>query len=185
MLSTDPLFLQQLQQAELPAIKKLYHLAYKNCSEMILLNKGSEKQARSIFQEALLLFIKKIQNPQFEFNVSPEVYIYSLCRNLWLNEAKLGFIKEVSNALPFIEIEGFSPNNIVPQKQQIINKILNELGAECKQLLVSFYFKKMSIKEISEQLNLSVAYVKVHKTRCMENLKQKITELLQKQESSL
>jgi hypothetical protein len=67
-------------------IKSLYKSTYHSCLEMIIANYGTAEDARILFQEAVLIFIKDGQNPDFKLPVAPKIYLYALCRNLWLEK---------------------------------------------------------------------------------------------------
>jgi len=59
----------------------------------------------------------------------------------------------------------------------LIGETLEKLGSECKELLISFYYKKMSIKEIAERMNYATAAAKIKKKRCMEAVKNQFEDL--------
>lgn len=86
MANIDPVFLKQLREGKSDAIKKLYTIAYASCANMIISNNGSQEDARDMFQEALLIFIKKLQTHDFKLTAQPKTYLYAVCRNLWLKQ---------------------------------------------------------------------------------------------------
>ena len=51
---------------------------------------------------------------------------------------------------------------------------MEEISGDCKELLLSFYFKKMPLKEIAAIMDYSDGFVKVKKKRCMDALKKKV-----------
>lgn len=191
MSAIDSLLLKELQEGKPTAIKMLYGLAYDSCSKMILANTGSNKDARDFFKESLLLFIKKLQVPNTFLSAPPKVYLYSICRNLWLKHLQStasnpNFVRLIDpdTSFPLIELDDLYPTKKVNPKYEILDSILNQLDVECKQLLVSFYFKKMSLKDIGESMNSNPAFIKVKKKRCMDNLKQKVLDRSNSQENT-
>lgn len=181
MANIDPIFTKQLQQGESKAIKTLYQIAYPSCANMIVSNNGSEEDARDLFQEAILVFIKKLQLPDFELTAQPKTYIYAVCRNLWLKQLQkrkktkaIIQIDDPNNLIPLIQIDEIEEKKAVEEKHELIGEILSQANEDCKQLLVAFYFKKMSLKEIAETMNYSSGFVKVKKKRCMDALKKKV-----------
>ncbi|BDS15596.1 RNA polymerase sigma factor [Aureispira anguillae] len=181
MANIDPVFLKQLQLGESKAIKQLYTLAYPSCANMILSNNGSNEDARDIFQEALLVFIKKLQNPDFKLTAQPKTYLYAVCRNLWLkqlqkrkkNKATIQ-IDDPDNMIPLIHVDEIAEKKAIESKHELIGEILTQLKGDCKQLLIAFYFKKMPLKEIAKIMDYSDGFVKVKKKRCMDALKKKV-----------
>ncbi len=183
MANVDPIFLKQIKAGESQAIKKLYTIAYGSCANMIMTNNGSEEDARDIFQEALLIFIKKLQSPDFKLTAQPKTYLYAVCRNLWLKQLekrkkKKGTIQidDPNNLIPLIDVDEIEEKKIVEEKHELISEILQQLKGDCKQLLLSFYFKKMPLKEIAQIMDYSDGFVKVKKKRCMDSLKKRVLE---------
>lgn len=70
-----------------PAIKDLYAY-FSVVKKYILKNSGSKHEAEDIFQEALIIFCRKVNEPQFELRCSINTYIFSVCKLLWLDELK-------------------------------------------------------------------------------------------------
>ena len=183
MAKIDPIFLQQLQRGESKAIKELYNIAYASCANMIINNSGSDDDARDLFQEALLVFIKKLQNPDFELTAQPKTYLYAVCRNLWLKQLQKrkktkGSIQidDPNNLIPLVHVDGLEEKQEMEVKFELISDILAQLNSDCKQLLISFYYKKMPLKEIAQIMEYSSGFVKVKKKRCMDSLKKKVLE---------
>jgi len=144
-------------------------------------NSGSEEDARDIFQEALLVFIKKLQTPNFELTAQPKTYLYAVCRNLWLKQLQKkkrhkGTIQidDPDNTIALIQVDEIAEKKAIEAKHELISEIMEEISGDCKELLMSFYFKKMPLKEIAAIMDYSEGFVKVKKKRCMDALKKKV-----------
>jgi len=183
MAKVNSIFLEQIRAGESKAIKELYTIAYRSCANMIITNSGSEEDARDLFQEALLIFIKKLQTPDFKLTAQPKTYLYAVCRNLWLKQLekrkkrkKTIQLDDPNNLIPLIDIDEIEEKKIIETKHELIDQILQQLKGDCKQLLLAFYFKKMPLKKIAKRMDYSDGFVKVKKKRCMDNLKKKVLE---------
>lgn len=181
MANIDPVFLKQLQRGESKAIRQLYTVAFSSCANMIVSNNGSEEDARDIFQEALLVFIKKLQTSDFKLTAQPKTYLYAVCRNLWLKQLQKRKktkstvqIDDPNNMVPLVHVDGVEEKKILETKHELISEILDQLNGDCRELLLSFYFKKMPLKEIAKIMDYSDGFVKVKKKRCMDALKKKV-----------
>jgi RNA polymerase sigma factor (sigma-70 family) len=184
MAKINPVFLKQLQNGENNAIKELYKSAFASCANMITNNSGSIEDARDIFQEALIVFIKNLQTPGFVLTAQPKTYLYAVSRNLWLNQLKKLkktkkniSIDDSKNFINIIQSDQIEEKKELEVKYELISEILSQLNEDCKELLFSFYYKKMPLKEIALQMNYSSGFVKVKKKRCMDSLKKKVLEL--------
>ena len=69
------------------ALDKLYRY-YPKVENMIRSNGGEKQDAQDLFQEALIIFCKKITDSQFALTASINTYVYSICKILWLKELK-------------------------------------------------------------------------------------------------
>lgn len=183
--------LNALRAGDNRAIKELYISAYPACAKLILNNTGTKNDARDLFQEAMIVFFRKIREPQFELTCHVNTFIYSVVRNLWLKElrqrGKTGLdlsIDEPKQKLPKIEESDLEAKYEIEEKHKHIAKILKNFKEDCRRLLTSFYFKKMSLKEIADDMDYSNSFVKVKKKRCMDSLKKKVLESYQTSQNS-
>ncbi|MBL7930534.1 MAG: sigma-70 family RNA polymerase sigma factor [Bacteroidia bacterium] len=150
-----------------PVIKKL-----------ILKNSGNREDAEDIYQEALIILIKKIKDPSFELRSSLNTYLYSICRFLWSERLKkknkkpeTGFEK-YRDGFQVNELETFQKNE---SDIRLAEKAFQQLGEKCKQLLMLFYFKKMTMANIAQKLNFNSENVaKNQKYRCIEKAKENL-----------
>jgi RNA polymerase sigma factor (sigma-70 family) len=189
MANIDPIFLEKLRQGDGRAIKELYNIAYMSCANMITNNSGSDEDARDMFQEALLVFIKKLHTSDFKLTAQPKTYIYAVCRNLWLKQLQKrkktkGTIQldDPNNLVHLVQVDGIEEKKEIEVKHELISEILSQINEDCKQLLISFYFKKMPLKEIALVMDYSSGFVKVKKKRCMDALKKKVLEAYKSKE---
>lgn len=159
-----------------PAIKELYAY-FSVVKKHILKNSGSKQEAEDIFQEALIIFCRKVDEPQFELRCSINTYLFSVCKLLWLDELKKKNKQIKSNFLTLTDehlkeediINDIEQDKPIMQAQQA----LQQLGDKCKELLNMFYFKKLSMQVIAEQLGFKTEKVaKNQKYRCIEKAKE-------------
>lgn len=135
--------------------------------------------AEDLFQESLLIYIRKLKDPSFTLSVEPYYYIKNTCKFLWYNQAR----KEGKN--PKIEL----PENVADyendwfnreMKLQRIEKAIDQIGKQCQQLLKMFYGLGQNMVDIAEKLgfrNDNVA--KAQKYRCVN----KVKDIVRSQES--
>lgn len=152
--------------AYFPVVKKL-----------ILKNSGSRQDAEDIYQEALIILVRKVQAPDFVLSSSLNTYLYSICRFLWNDRLKQ------KNRIIEVEVEKshlvFSVDEVEFIGREMENKLSEkaflQLGEKCRQLLLLFYFKKKPLKEIAGELGFSSEKVaKNQKYRCLEKAKENL-----------
>jgi RNA polymerase sigma factor (sigma-70 family) len=162
-----------------PAMKRLY--AYLPVvKKFVLQNNGTRQEAEDIFQEGLVIFCRKLNNPDFLLTCSINTYLYSVCKLLWLDELKKGNKKLQTNSLPQADErledlinEDINDDRFVRQAQEAVMK----LGQKCRELLELFYFKKQSMKDIAVKLGFASEKVaKNQKYRCIEKAKENLKQ---------
>src|SRR5688500_11618467 len=69
-------------------IEYLYKMHFESLSQYVMANNGSWQDAQDIFQEVIVSFIQLVQQNKFRGEASIKTFLYSMNRNIWLNELK-------------------------------------------------------------------------------------------------
>ncbi|WP_250433762.1 RNA polymerase sigma factor [Hanstruepera flava] len=147
------------------AFKKLYQLYPK--IERLVLSKGGQKQdASDVFQESLIILYRNLEKSNFKLTSSFYTYLYSVSRFVWSDVQKKES-KLLSNQLN--ENEATITKTIHEDKQfQLAEQAFSELGERCKKLLLLFYHKRMSFKDIANVMQFSTEKIaKNQKYKCL------------------
>lgn len=183
------ILLEQLRLGKSDAIKEVYKMAYPACAKFITNNNGTTDDAKDLFQEVLVVFLKKLRDPNFELTAGISTYIYAINRNLWLKHLRKHHKKPVDLILdepeqyvPLAHEDELEEKMVLEAKHEHISQVLATIPKECQQLLISFYFKKMPLKVIAQAMNYSDGFVKVKKKRCMDSFKKKVLESWKEQD---
>ncbi len=150
------------------ALKGLYSIL-PDVKQYIKANSGSTDDANDIFQDALVILYKKVHSNNFTLTVSLKSYLLAVIRNCWLQELrkrKKLSLSETNTDLTKEEIDEESNFTFA-------TSAFNLLGEKCKELLIQFYLKKKSFKEIASLLEFSDENIaKNQKYRCMQKAKE-------------
>ncbi len=155
------------------AFAQLYQLYPK--IEKLILSKGGRKQdASDVFQEALIVLYRKLQSSNFKLTASFYTYLYSVSRYIWSDTQKQHSNPETSgsqNELVDFE-EEISKTIHEEKKYRFAENAFSELGERCQRLLLMFYHKKMSFKEIANVMQFkSEKIAKNQKYKCLQKAK--------------
>jgi len=152
------------------AIAKLYKI-YPAVESHILASGGNETDAQDIFQDALLIFIKKISNFDFWLSSSISTFLFGICKNLNYERMRKS-MKKKSNELQLQDeditnsIELFVEEE---KKYKELDEVLVKIDKKCLKILQMFYYQKLSMKVIAENLGLkSETSAKTKKYKCLE-----------------
>jgi RNA polymerase sigma factor (sigma-70 family) len=163
--TTDSKILEQIYIHSFPTIRKL-----------ILLNKGSASDAEDIFADAMTLcFIKVRDDAGFKLTCSFDTYIYSICRNIWLNKLKHEKnYKEVfydTNTLcaelaDDYDLEAVNRNH---QKHFLFLKHFAGISSVC-QKVIRMFLDKISLAEIAKETGVTEKFAKKRNYECKKVL---------------
>lgn len=142
----------------LPAVKKY-----------ILSNNGTADDAMDIFQDVLVILYNKVRQPDFLLSSGLHSYLLAIAKNCWLYELRQRKkIPTVETAIDIAETTTSEENEFM-----IASKAFNLLGEKCRKLLILFYYRKQSFKEIAAHLSFSdVRVAKNQKYRCLQKAKE-------------
>lgn len=161
-------------KSEIKAIEISLKEAYRKWPEFkkYLISIGCPKSdAEDIFQEALVVYSRKLSLPEFKLTVDPYHYIKGVCKLIWYNQAR----KNSKNRKVEFEDDIIIENDDWFQKEmklQRIEQAIHQIGKQCQQLLNLFYNLGKSMSEIAQKLDLRNDKVaKVQKYRCINKVK--------------
>lgn len=141
------------------------------------------RDAEDIFQEALIIFVRKQEDPAFELTVEPFFYVRNTCKLLWYNlSRKQQKVHETDdyNDVAYLEDEWFEKE----MKLRHLERAITRIGVQCQELLQLFYGLGWSMVDIARKLDLRNDKVaKVQKYRCINKVKDQVA-LLETEEVS-
>ncbi|MEM9674625.1 MAG: RNA polymerase sigma factor [Cyclobacteriaceae bacterium] len=148
---------------------QLYLQAFPAVARYISRKGGTLEEAQDIFQEALLVYYEKVVIDGFELKNSPRAYILGIARNLWLKAQEKSIRTESMSDLDFSE---------TPESQPVSEKLLSFLqqaGKKCMDVLQSFYYEKLSMREVSARFGFrSERSATVQKYKCLEKVREQV-----------
>lgn len=155
-----------------------YHFLYKNYFSMIkdfvTNNNGTYDEAKDVFQECIISLSEKLYKSEIILTCSLKTYFFSMCKFNWLNKLRDKKKYSTVNFDDFDIIEDVKNDSFEEIKFEKLN-LVNELGEKCQEILKQFYYQKLSMQIIAENLKYTNAEnVKVQKYKCIEQLKKKI-----------
>jgi RNA polymerase sigma factor (sigma-70 family) len=163
------------------AIRFLYRSHYEVLGKYIVNNSGSWDDAQDIFQEVIIAFIHLIKAGKFRGEASIKTFLYSLNKNMWLNELKKRGrtqVREMKYEKASDKMEqGINTALETREANAGLMKVMEALGDTCKKILVLYYYENRSMKEILASLNYeNEQVVRNKKYKCLKRLEELVTE---------
>lgn len=161
------------------ALKKFYKDNYPKIEKYVVNNNGTTEDAKDIYQEAFIAVWRNIQLEKFypQNENALEGYLYRIAKNKWLDHLRSGHYKKTAamNADSGDTAEALLPNEDEDYIADVKSQFKN-LGENCREVLIRFYYKKESMRIIAEKFAWTEATAKNNKYRCLQRLR----ELLKK-----
>ncbi len=161
-------------------IKNLYKTCFFDVKNFIVTNSGSIDDARDIFQEAILVYVKQLSNTEFSLTTTEKSYLMGVSRNLWfkylrdkktVNIGDEDWINRIEEKTEHEYVELIEKDYLM----ELVSKKLNEISKECRDIIFHAFYMKKSSSEIATLCGYSEQFVKVKKHRCLQGLKKLIT----------
>jgi RNA polymerase sigma factor (sigma-70 family) len=156
---------------------KLYENEFPKIVRLVTQNSGNLDRAKDIFQDALVIFIEKVYQAELDLTCSVSTYLYSICRNLWLEQLRKDKKNSSLNDLySFLKADITLSDDTVPDDFENVTDAIQLLGEPCKQLLESFYYQKLSWEVIASSLGYSsAASARNQKYKCLERIRKAVS----------
>ncbi len=167
----DTQIIQLIQEGKREKPIRFLYAEYPKIKQLVLKEGLTAELAEEIFQNSLILFIEKVENPAFVLSSKVTTYLYGINRFLTKNEVKnhrKSVQVEWTEAIGFDESE-FSYDFEKEERLNQLAIILTKVSEKCCQIFQLFYFEKKSMTEIAKTLKYSSTNsAKTQKYKCIE-----------------
>jgi RNA polymerase sigma factor (sigma-70 family) len=177
---SEEILILDLQKGDRQALEWIYRTYWPMIVHFVRLNKGTQQEAEDLYQESILTLYEQVRKGNFRMNSSIKTYLYSICRNKWLSQLRVQKnVTDIDEYREEIAEEDAESDLSLPNDSEI-RKAIEGLGEPCRTLLTGFYYHKLSLEQLAEQLNYASTNVaKQQKFRCVERLKKQFLDLKQ------
>ena len=175
---TDQAILEGLRNRDSSIIRYIYKDYYPTIKYLINSNSGYDTDAEDVFQDALVVVYRKLAKDDLTLTSSFKTFLYSICRNLWLQRLdkkvfssdflKLEDLDEMQDPVYTESVE------VESDKYKIFQQHFLSLSEDCQKIL-RLFMNKVPLKEIAEIMGFKTEkYAKTRKFMCKEKLKNSI-----------
>lgn len=151
------------------AFKQLYSL-YPRIEKLVLSKGGEKSDAQDVFQEALIILNRNLEQSNFKLTASFYTYLYSVSRFVW-KDMQSKFTTQELHELKDNEVSIFQ-HVLEEKKYRFAENAFRELGERCQQLLQLFYVQKITFSVIATMMQFkSEKVAKNQKYKCLKKAK--------------
>ncbi len=177
MAKQDNDYIKGLLTNDRKVIQEIYDKTYPGIVSLVKKNSGVEDDAWDMFQEGLILILKKVREPNFNLSSSFFSFFYGICYNLWRNELQKKRRTEVTlvDDNKYIVDDNIEDTMHKASQLSLYKEKFLGLGARCQELLKLHLEKRLKLKEIAKTMGYANEnVVKQQKHKCQQQLILKI-----------
>lgn len=165
--TTNEEFLEGIAKNDISILKKIYEYSLPEVVKYVKRNSGTVDDAKDIFQEGILAVYRKVRSDQLTLTTDFHVFLFIVCKRIWLKKLKKSGIKEVTLEpnREFVLEEDLDERFIQSRKWSLFNEKFQQLAEECRKVL-KMLFNGKSGKEIAEAMGYTEDYAKRKKYKC-------------------
>ncbi len=175
---TDEAIVEGIKVRDNTIIKYIYGEYFPTIKFLVTTNSGTESDAEDVFQDALLIIYKKVVETGLILTSSFKTFLYSICRNLWLQRldkkafsSDFLYIENLNNLQETLSSEKAREEG---EKYKLFQLHFLTLSEDCQKIL-RLFLEKRALKDIAKIMGFkSEKYAKTRKFMCKEKLKEKI-----------
>lgn len=139
---------------------------------------GDKSEAEDLLQDTWLKALKNYK--KYDVTKPFDKWLFSICVNTYKNKINSAFFSkrkcfqnEEEERLFFSSIEDITPDNREDYLE--LHKAIRSLSKKHRTVIVLYYFKDYSIKDISQILNISAGTVKSRLSTARSHIKRRFT----------
>lgn len=161
------------------AFKALYAYLPK-VEHLVRQNSGRSGDAKDIFQDALIIFHRRVRSDGFMLTSSIGTFLFAVCRNLWREE-----LRRQNKAITSwdLEDEADEPEDLTALlaregEYSRAEQALKSLGGKCLDVLMRFYVGREPLEIIAKALGFAgEGAAKTRKYKCLEEARKRYRQL--------
>ncbi len=172
---SDHILLDKLKTEDSSSFELLYKFYFPTIASYIKQNLGNNEDAEDIFQEAIIVLLQKVRQPDFILTSSLKTYLYAVAKNLWLKRLRDNKIKTVDNELRLITYRAETESiEIEPEKskEEKVENWLLKITRNCQNILKALFFYEVPMDSLMVKMgwkNKHTASNQKHK--CIQQIK--------------
>jgi RNA polymerase sigma factor (sigma-70 family) len=170
---SDNILLYKLKTEDGASFELLYKFYFPSVASYVKQNLGNNEDAEDIFQEAMIVLLYKVRQPDFVLTSSLKTYLYSVAKNLWLKRLRDNKIKikdlELTLTSQVNEFDEFDPEK---SKEEKVENWLLKVTKNCQNILKALFYYEVPMDNLMAKMgwkNKHTASNQKHK--CIQQVK--------------
>lgn len=154
------------------SLKELYSLCFHEVVNDICYTGGTKDDGEDIFQEAILILVKKIQNGQFRQDSTLKTYLKGIARNMWASEKRTRTRRKSRENIYTSGTNEIEGPMLWRNSQKEFAALLDSIGETCKSILTKFYLEGLDAASITTSFHFkNIQILRNRKSICIKRLR--------------
>lgn len=173
--------IEGLKRRDDECFKFIYQKSFSFVYGFVLKNKGTAEDAKDLLHDGIVVLYENILAGIFKEKSEVTTYLNNICRNQWLNyltrrKSRYISFEEYSRNLDYADEE--TDEEDFAEYMQKAYSVLMASGERCKEIILSFYYHKLSMIEIAVKFGYTNAdNAKSQKAKCMDKLRNAVKSI--------
>lgn len=173
---TDKQIVEKIRLGEANSVlKSVYEKHEQEIIRWIKKNNGSRQEAQDIFQDSILSFYQYVIEGKYDERYTIGAFLFRVSKNKWINRVKQ--IQRNLHIETFIEQELEIKEIENVKKNEIVMKVLSQIGERCREVLTYSILYDLSMEDISVRMGFnSTNTAKTKNYKCKKKLEKYLSE---------
>ena len=170
---TESQLLEGVAKNHSKIISYIYDSYFPVIEGFVVHNNGTTEHAQDVFQEGMIIVFRKLKHDELFLSCKFITYLYSVCRNIWIQERKKSFLQQekLKQSPLLVEDSGeHDKDDDFELLKELISKHLSEMSPDC-QKIIALTLNDCSVEEIRREMNYNTIHHAIdRKYRCKRSL---------------
>lgn len=173
MEGSDNTLLKGLREESSISFERLYDDCFPATAKYVAANSGSAEDAQDLFQEAVIVLLHKIRDPQFVLTSSVKTYLLAVVRNLHLKKLRDGKRLPMQDYEPHqYAAESICEEPMLHHKDEEVKSWLEKISITCRQILKAIFFLNEPMRLLMEKMGWKNNHTAANqKYKCIQQIK--------------
>lgn len=140
---SDNKLINKLKTEDSSSFGLLYEFYFPSVASYIKQNLGNNEDAEDVFQEAIMVLLQKVRQPEFVLTSSLKTYLYAVAKNLWLKRLRDNKIRIVDNELNLEAFGSHTENfdsEFATSREEKVESWFQKITKNCQTILKALFF---------------------------------------------
>ncbi|MBX9784231.1 MAG: sigma-70 family RNA polymerase sigma factor [Chitinophagaceae bacterium] len=177
--TTDTALLLQLKNEDNASFGVLYASSFPAVLAYVTNHLGNNADAEDVFQEAMMVLLQKIRQPEFVLTSSLKTYLFAIAKNLWLKKLRDNKLITVESFEKFQQqTEPLSFElKTEPTKEEKVNSWFTKITENCQRISKAIFFYKEPMTSLMQKMGWKNKHTAANQQyKCIQQIKKEKEE---------